>query len=254
MRRDSSYSSGGKTEDSLGRACVGPPRDDATAHRTWDHGRRSSSSYTTLHYTTLHYTTLHYTTLRYATLRYTTLHYTTLHYTTLHYTTLHYTTLHYTTLHYTTLHYTTLHYTTLHYTTLHYTTQATLPFVAALSFSHQTPLHTPGACTCSCHLHIPHTIASPWDVQSPQNCCRAVEQPSSSCAQACSDQVHSFEGPDGSHSPLLFPVTLGPRSPPFLYSRRVLSNAAHLHRSQHTCPRPEIAGQQNQTAPAGSSR
>ena len=44
MRRDSSYSSGGKTEDSLGRACVGPPRDDATAHRTWDHGRRSSSS------------------------------------------------------------------------------------------------------------------------------------------------------------------------------------------------------------------
>ena len=47
MQRDSSYSSGGKTEDSLGRACVGPPRDDATAHRTWDHGRRSSSSYTT---------------------------------------------------------------------------------------------------------------------------------------------------------------------------------------------------------------
>ena len=44
MRRDSSYSSGGKTEDSLGRACVGPPRDDATAHRTWDHGRRSCSS------------------------------------------------------------------------------------------------------------------------------------------------------------------------------------------------------------------
>ena len=44
VRRDSSYSSGGKTEDSLGRACVGPPRDDATAHRTWDHGRRSSSS------------------------------------------------------------------------------------------------------------------------------------------------------------------------------------------------------------------
>ena len=44
MQRDSSYSSGGKTEDSLGRACVGPPRDDATAHRTWDHGRRSSSS------------------------------------------------------------------------------------------------------------------------------------------------------------------------------------------------------------------
>ena len=44
MQRDSSYSSGGETEDSLGRACVGPPRDDATAHRTWDHGRRSSSS------------------------------------------------------------------------------------------------------------------------------------------------------------------------------------------------------------------
>ena len=44
VRRDSSYSSGGKTEDSLGRACVGPPRDNATAHRTWDHGRRSSSS------------------------------------------------------------------------------------------------------------------------------------------------------------------------------------------------------------------
>ena len=44
MRRDSSYSSGGKTEDSLGRACVGPPRDDAKAHRTWDRGRRSSSS------------------------------------------------------------------------------------------------------------------------------------------------------------------------------------------------------------------
>ena len=42
--RDSCYSSGGKTEDSLGRACVGPPRDDATAHRTWDDGRRSSSS------------------------------------------------------------------------------------------------------------------------------------------------------------------------------------------------------------------
>ena len=44
MRRDSSYSSRGKTEDSLGCACVGPPGDDATAHRTWDHGRRSSSS------------------------------------------------------------------------------------------------------------------------------------------------------------------------------------------------------------------
>ena len=44
VRRDSSYSSGGKTEDSLGRACVGPPRDDAKAHRTWDRGRRSSSS------------------------------------------------------------------------------------------------------------------------------------------------------------------------------------------------------------------
>ena len=44
MRRDSSCSSGGKTEDSLGRACVGPPRDDAKAHRTWDRGRRSSSS------------------------------------------------------------------------------------------------------------------------------------------------------------------------------------------------------------------
>ena len=44
VRRDSSYSSGGKTEDSLGCACVGPPGDDATAHRTWDHGRRSSSS------------------------------------------------------------------------------------------------------------------------------------------------------------------------------------------------------------------
>ena len=44
MRRDSSYSSGVKTEDSLGCACVGPPGDDATAHRTWDHGRRSSSS------------------------------------------------------------------------------------------------------------------------------------------------------------------------------------------------------------------
>ena len=44
VRRDSSCSSGGKTEDSLGRACVGPPRDDAKAHRTWDRGRRSSSS------------------------------------------------------------------------------------------------------------------------------------------------------------------------------------------------------------------
>ena len=44
MRRDSSCSSGGKTEDSLGRACVWPPRDDAKAHRTWDRGRRSSSS------------------------------------------------------------------------------------------------------------------------------------------------------------------------------------------------------------------
>ena len=44
MRRDSSYSSGGKTEDSRGCACVGPPGDDAKAHRTWDHGRRSSSS------------------------------------------------------------------------------------------------------------------------------------------------------------------------------------------------------------------
>ena len=44
MRRDSSYSSGGKTEDSFGSACVAPPRDDATAHCTWDHGRRSYSS------------------------------------------------------------------------------------------------------------------------------------------------------------------------------------------------------------------
>ena len=44
VRRDSSYSSGGKTEDSLGCACVGPPGDDAKAHRTWDRGRRSSSS------------------------------------------------------------------------------------------------------------------------------------------------------------------------------------------------------------------
>ena len=44
MRRDSSYSSGGKTEDSLGCACVGPPGDDAKAHRTFDRGRRSSSS------------------------------------------------------------------------------------------------------------------------------------------------------------------------------------------------------------------
>ena len=44
MRRDSSYSRVGKTEDSLGCACVGPPRDDATAQRTWDRGRRSSSS------------------------------------------------------------------------------------------------------------------------------------------------------------------------------------------------------------------
>ena len=44
MGRDSCNSSGGKTEDSLGRACVGPPRDDATAHRTWDDGRRPSSS------------------------------------------------------------------------------------------------------------------------------------------------------------------------------------------------------------------
>ena len=41
VRRDSSYSSRDKTEDSLGYACVGPPGDDATAHRTWDHGRRS---------------------------------------------------------------------------------------------------------------------------------------------------------------------------------------------------------------------
>ena len=44
MRRDSSCSSGGKTEDSLGRACSGPPGDDAKAHRTWDRDRRSSSS------------------------------------------------------------------------------------------------------------------------------------------------------------------------------------------------------------------
>ena len=56
MRRDSSYSSGGKTEDSLGSACVGPPRDDATAHRTWDHGRRSSSSSSSLYVVTVHCT------------------------------------------------------------------------------------------------------------------------------------------------------------------------------------------------------
>ena len=49
MRRDSSCSSGGKTEDSLGRACVWPPRDDAKAHRTWDRGRRSSSSSSSTH-------------------------------------------------------------------------------------------------------------------------------------------------------------------------------------------------------------
>ena len=62
MRRDSSYSSGGKTEDSLGRACVGPPRDDATAHRTWDHGRRSSSSSSSSpHLTSPHLTSPHLT-------------------------------------------------------------------------------------------------------------------------------------------------------------------------------------------------
>ena len=59
VRRDSSYSSGGKTEDSLGRACVGPPRDDATAHRTWDHGRRSSSSSSSIPHYTLCPTTPH---------------------------------------------------------------------------------------------------------------------------------------------------------------------------------------------------
>ena len=58
MRRDSCYCSGGETEDSLGCGCVGPPRDDATAHRSWDHGRRSSSS---THHTTAHHTTPHRT-------------------------------------------------------------------------------------------------------------------------------------------------------------------------------------------------
>ena len=45
-------------EDSLGCACVGPPGDDAKAHRTWDRGRRSSSS-STPHHTTPHHTTPH---------------------------------------------------------------------------------------------------------------------------------------------------------------------------------------------------
>ena len=71
MRRDSSYSSGVETEESLGRACVGPPRDDAKAHRTWDRGRRSSSSSSStrpLHHSTippLHHSTtppLHHST------------------------------------------------------------------------------------------------------------------------------------------------------------------------------------------------
>ena len=58
---DWSYSSGGKTEDSLGRACVGPPRDDAKAHRTWDRGRRSSSSSSSLTPPLHHlYTTSHH--------------------------------------------------------------------------------------------------------------------------------------------------------------------------------------------------
>ena len=47
VQRDLSYSSRGKKEDSLGRACVGPPRDNATAHRTSGHGRRSSCSSST---------------------------------------------------------------------------------------------------------------------------------------------------------------------------------------------------------------
>ena len=91
MRRDSSYSSGGKTEDSLGCACVGPPGDDATAHRTWDHGRRSSSSssssYPTLPYPTLPNPTLPYPTLPYPTLPYPARTSTAQAYPTLHYTT-----------------------------------------------------------------------------------------------------------------------------------------------------------------------
>ena len=59
VRRDSSYSSGGKTEDSLGCACVGPPGDDATAHRTWDHGRRSSSSSSSTHRSPTHRSPTH---------------------------------------------------------------------------------------------------------------------------------------------------------------------------------------------------
>ena len=82
MRRDSSYSSGGKTEDSLGSACVGPPRDDAMAHRTWDHGRRSSSS-SSPHHTTPHHTTPHHTTPHHTTPHHTTPHHTTPHHTTL---------------------------------------------------------------------------------------------------------------------------------------------------------------------------
>ena len=71
VRRDLSCSSRGKTEDSLCRACVGPPRDDAKAHRTWDRGRRSSSSSSSsqpLHHSTtppLHHSTtppLHHST------------------------------------------------------------------------------------------------------------------------------------------------------------------------------------------------
>ena len=83
VRRGSSYSSGGKTGDSLGCACVGPPRDDATAHRTWDHGRRSSSSSSsTPHHTTPHHTTPHHTTPHHTTPHHTTPHHTTPHHTT----------------------------------------------------------------------------------------------------------------------------------------------------------------------------
>ena len=101
MRRDSSYSSGGKTEDSLGSACVGPPRDDATAHRTWDHGRRSSSSSPPPHHTTPHHTTPHHTTPHHTTPHHTTPHHTTPHHTTPHHTTPHHTTPHHTTPHHT---------------------------------------------------------------------------------------------------------------------------------------------------------
>ena len=150
------------------RACVGPPRDDAKAHRTWDRGRRSSSSSSSIpshlipshpipsrpvssHHITSHHITSHHITSHHITSHHITSHHITSHHITSHHITSHHiTSLHITsrhiTSHHVTSHHITSHHTTPHHSTSHHITSyhITSHHITKLGRP-TTPPPTPGA-------------------------------------------------------------------------------------------------------------